>query len=64
MTVPKERLFRFVMVFDIRRRLNSELGAEFDQRGKRVRFHLSHNVCAVDLYGVFGYPQLKSGLLV
>ena len=41
-----------------------ELGGEFDQRGKRIRFHLSHNVCAMDLNGVLGDSQLKPSLLV
>src|SRR5579863_9317425 len=41
-----------------------ELGGEFDQGSKRIRFHLSHNVSAVDLNGVLRDSQLKCSLLI
>src|ERR1700756_5463984 len=41
-----------------------ELGGEFDQGSKRIRFHLSHNVSAMDLNGVLRDSQLKGSLLV
>ena len=45
-------------------RAAGELGGESDQRSKRIRFHLSHNVGTMDLNGVLGDSQLKCGLLV
>src|ERR1700722_20185410 len=45
-------------------RLNCEVRGESDQGGKRVGFHLSHDVCAMDLNSVLGNPQFKSDLLV
>ena len=45
-------------------RAAGELGGESDQRGKRIRFHLSHKVCAMDLNGVLGDSQLETRLLV
>src|ERR1700726_2792480 len=41
-----------------------ELGGESDQRGESIHFHLSHNVCAIDLNGVLCDPQLECSLLV
>jgi hypothetical protein len=41
-----------------------ELRGEFDQGSKGIRFHLSHNVSAVDLNGVLRDSQLKCSLLV
>jgi hypothetical protein len=41
-----------------------ELACKPYQRRKRVGLHLSHNVPAMDLDGVFGDPQLEGCLLV